>query len=341
MDKKKFGNFIKNSRLKKTFTQKELADILYIDVTAVSKWERGITYPDITLIPDICKALDINEHELIESSTDTEYRKMKSEANRYRKIKNTIFYVSSLCYIIAILTCFIVNLAVDHKLSWFFIVFTSCLCGFTFIPTITRFFNKYKLIIFILSTLLSMFLLFLTCSIYTRNYWFMIATMSVVLEYFLLFFPILFYIQRRYLKEQTFDKLKKFFILIYAIVLLILTCLLIIVINNYYQINIYNSIYITTYSFSILIIIGIIRLLLNKMHITTRIGVDLLLSIGYFYGLSYVLTYLIVGSKPIYTIDFKEWNTYSNGNTLFIVTVILCVVGVLLIILSIFNNRKK
>lgn len=41
MDKKKFGSFIKQARLNKGYTQKELADLLYIDVTAVSKWERG------------------------------------------------------------------------------------------------------------------------------------------------------------------------------------------------------------------------------------------------------------------------------------------------------------
>ena len=47
MEKKKFGQFIKENRIKKGYTQKELADLLFVDVTAVSKWERGVSYPDI------------------------------------------------------------------------------------------------------------------------------------------------------------------------------------------------------------------------------------------------------------------------------------------------------
>jgi len=109
MDKKKFGSFIKESRNKKGLTQQELAELLYVDVTAVSKWERGVSYPDITLIPDICKSLNVNEHELIESSRDTEYRKMKRDADRYNKTKNVIFYIFTISYLVAILTCFIKN----------------------------------------------------------------------------------------------------------------------------------------------------------------------------------------------------------------------------------------
>ena len=65
-DKKIFGSFIKEKRIEKGYSQKDLAEILFVTESAVSKWERGITYPDITLITDICKALDITEHELIE-----------------------------------------------------------------------------------------------------------------------------------------------------------------------------------------------------------------------------------------------------------------------------------
>ena len=75
MNKTKFGSYIKESRIKKNYTQQELANLLYVDVSTVSKWERGVSYPDITLIPNICRVLDISEHELIESSKDEEYRK--------------------------------------------------------------------------------------------------------------------------------------------------------------------------------------------------------------------------------------------------------------------------
>ena len=43
MDTIKTGNFIKELRKEKGFTQKELADMLYITDRAVSKWERGVS----------------------------------------------------------------------------------------------------------------------------------------------------------------------------------------------------------------------------------------------------------------------------------------------------------
>ena len=188
MNKTKFGSYIKESRIKKNYTQQELADLLFVDVTTVSKWERGVSYPDITIIPDICKVLEISEHELIESSHDLEYRKMKNDARRYNNMKKGTFWTLNICYIVAVLTCFIVNIAVNHTLSWFFIVLTSIMCAYSFCPTIIWLFRRNKKLIFICSTFTSIFLLFLTCCVYTNNYWFMIATLGVLLGYFIVFF---------------------------------------------------------------------------------------------------------------------------------------------------------
>ena len=180
-DKKSFGLFIKEKRLEKNYSQKELADLLFVTESAVSKWERGVTYPDITLITDICRVLDITEHELIESSHDGEYRKTKQDALSYNKLKKVLFWILNIAYITAILTCFIVNLAVDHTLSWFFIVLASIIVAYTFCPTVTWICPKYKLLLFIGSSFVSLFLLFLTCSIYNNNYWFMIPTVGLLL----------------------------------------------------------------------------------------------------------------------------------------------------------------
>ena len=77
-DKKTFGSFIKTKRIEKNYSQKELADLLFVTEWAVSKWERGISYPDITLISDICRVLDVSEHELLTASTDTETRRLSA-----------------------------------------------------------------------------------------------------------------------------------------------------------------------------------------------------------------------------------------------------------------------
>mgnify|MGYP002535237179 CR=1 FL=1 len=44
-DKKSFGNFIKAKRLEKNYSQKELAELLYVTESAVSKWEKGSFIP--------------------------------------------------------------------------------------------------------------------------------------------------------------------------------------------------------------------------------------------------------------------------------------------------------
>ena len=42
-DKKTFGAFIKSKRTEKNYSQKELAELLFVTEGAVSKWERGLS----------------------------------------------------------------------------------------------------------------------------------------------------------------------------------------------------------------------------------------------------------------------------------------------------------
>ncbi len=58
-DKKNFGKYITEKRKAVGLTQEELANRLNVISTTVSKWERGITYPDITMITNLCKELHI------------------------------------------------------------------------------------------------------------------------------------------------------------------------------------------------------------------------------------------------------------------------------------------
>ena len=116
INKQTFGAFIREKRLEKKLTQKELAGQLFVSESAVSKWEMGKSYPDITLIPDLCKALDVSEREMIAGATDTEYRIMKNEARLYRRIswkerfknisKSTLFIYLILLDKSIILFCF-------------------------------------------------------------------------------------------------------------------------------------------------------------------------------------------------------------------------------------------
>ena len=65
MDNQKIGNFIKELRKEKGLTQKDLADKLRITDRAISKWERGLNCPDISLLDDLSKILDVSVVELL------------------------------------------------------------------------------------------------------------------------------------------------------------------------------------------------------------------------------------------------------------------------------------
>ena len=299
MDRNKFGLYIKESRIKKNYTQQELADLLFVDASTVSKWERGVSYPDITLVPDICRVLDISEHELIESSNDNEYRKMKKDANKYNNMKKSTFWILNASYLVAILTCFIVNVAISHTLSWFFIVLTSIMCAYTFCPTITWMFTKNKRLVFIGSTFISLFLLFLTCSVYTNNYWFMIATMGVLLGYFIVFYPILF----RNIRNKLNGKLTRGFLLSYVLGMFILVNILLASVYLYISYNLGMALLITGGIFVLPLALGI----LNLFEISKTLNKPILLS------LTGVLVLLILAGlgRSIYLKSTEVTETYN------------------------------
>ena len=49
---------LRKYRLEKDLTQEDVADYLNITPQSVSKWERGETYPDITLLPALANILE-------------------------------------------------------------------------------------------------------------------------------------------------------------------------------------------------------------------------------------------------------------------------------------------
>ena len=60
MEKKSMGSFLTALRKASGLTQKQLAEMIGVTDKAVSKWEHGVTYPDITMIPDIAKLLGVS-----------------------------------------------------------------------------------------------------------------------------------------------------------------------------------------------------------------------------------------------------------------------------------------
>ena len=61
----KINEIIKQKRIEKGLTQEQVANYLGVSTPAVSKWESGITYPDITLLPALARLLDTDLNTLL------------------------------------------------------------------------------------------------------------------------------------------------------------------------------------------------------------------------------------------------------------------------------------
>ena len=57
---KEVGHFIYKRRKELHYTQKDLADMLYVTDRAVSKWERGISVPDIATLLQLSRILKVD-----------------------------------------------------------------------------------------------------------------------------------------------------------------------------------------------------------------------------------------------------------------------------------------
>lgn len=59
------GGVIKDKRQKRDMTQAELASLLHVTPQAVSRWEMGISYPDIAMVPKLSEVLRVSADELL------------------------------------------------------------------------------------------------------------------------------------------------------------------------------------------------------------------------------------------------------------------------------------
>ena len=90
MNKYVTGDVIRTLRENKRLTQEALAEKLFVSGKAVSKWETGRGYPDISLLEPLAKALDISVLELL-SGENIQNR------NRSSNMAKGKFYVCPVC----------------------------------------------------------------------------------------------------------------------------------------------------------------------------------------------------------------------------------------------------
>lgn len=83
MDQKKIGQFIAVLRQEKGLTQAALGKRLGVTNKTVSRWENGNYMPDVSLLPQLSRELDVGINELLSGERieqDSEYRRKADEA---------------------------------------------------------------------------------------------------------------------------------------------------------------------------------------------------------------------------------------------------------------------
>ncbi|MGN0805023.1 MAG: helix-turn-helix domain-containing protein [Candidatus Coproplasma sp.] len=84
------GNTIKKLREDKGITQSQLADMLFVSPKTVSKWETGKGFPDVSLLEDISKALNVSITELFSGEKVI-------NTNMHANMLNVKIYVCPVC----------------------------------------------------------------------------------------------------------------------------------------------------------------------------------------------------------------------------------------------------
>lgn len=106
MDNNKIGKFIAQLRKEKNLTQQQLGEKLFVTDKAVSKWERGISLPDISIIESLARILDVDVSELlhgekgnkekinVQEEVNKVLEKMKKEKeDRIKFFKNILLFI--------------------------------------------------------------------------------------------------------------------------------------------------------------------------------------------------------------------------------------------------------
>jgi len=124
MQSDKMGPFICALRKERRMTQKELAAKLNITDKAVSKWERGLSCPDIALLPPLADLLGVTVAELLNAerghsdSAECGAVPEKAAERRARPWQEILAFSFSILLFLGAFVCAICDLAVNRSFTW-------------------------------------------------------------------------------------------------------------------------------------------------------------------------------------------------------------------------------
>ena len=118
MNQFKIGKFIAECRKEKGLTQMQLSEKLGITDKAVSKWERGITMPDTSIMLELCDILCISVNELLNGekinmeNNDQKNKQLLLEMANELEKKNKMIWSAMWTIMIISITCLIAGLLI-------------------------------------------------------------------------------------------------------------------------------------------------------------------------------------------------------------------------------------
>ncbi|MDP4146029.1 MAG: helix-turn-helix domain-containing protein [Bacillota bacterium] len=130
MDNKKVGSFIASLRKEKAMTQKDLADKLNVTNKAISKWETGEGYPEITTAPVLAEILGVTVTELlngersivINNHIDPAAAAIDETVKYYNKAAvkkgNIAILLMVIVFILTSFICVLCNYLINNTISW-------------------------------------------------------------------------------------------------------------------------------------------------------------------------------------------------------------------------------
>src|SRR5574344_2309525 len=93
MNYEKIGEFIAKKRKEKNLTQKDLAALIGVTDKAVSKWERGLGCPDVSILEVLSKELDVSILEILKGRIIENEVIQVTELNDY--VLDTVKYTNN------------------------------------------------------------------------------------------------------------------------------------------------------------------------------------------------------------------------------------------------------
>lgn len=102
------GNILTNARKKKGITQNELAKKLFVTRQAISNWENGRAFPDVSVIFKLCKILDIDIRTIIDMDKNIKIEQVIEVEKKKTNRRNLIFIAIIIFIFVAIIATLVI-----------------------------------------------------------------------------------------------------------------------------------------------------------------------------------------------------------------------------------------